>query len=256
MKASPVSFVFGEVGNITERGNTTVIESQVVESVGSSQDNLTKQLVTDSIQEPKDGEAENEPITDTPNTVAWGATSSHPTSSSSAKFTPSRSGAWPFPHLHASPVSHSSTSPTISQARLPSQSLNHKPQDTNNSFEPRREVSLSISPSGLNHHSYIARQYYFGQWWPNMRTIPGDDLSQRVPMPGFSDVRLNMPELPVRLRMKREQESHLYGKRGLRRLRELWERGMHERGEEKRNWGGEGAKMKKGWRTVAIDDGS
>ncbi|MCJ1383532.1 hypothetical protein MMC17_006646 [Xylographa soralifera] len=257
MKASPVSFVFGEVGNITERGNTTATNSRVLEPAESKQDNHTKQVMTNSIQAGKDGDTKKEPITKTSNAAAWGATFSNATSSSSsAKPLSSRSGASPFPNLHVSSVSQSPISSSDSQTRLPSLPSHGEPQLKNDPSEPRREVSLSITPSGLNHHSYIARQHYYGQWWPNTRTIPGDDLSQRSPMPGFSDVRMNMPEVPVRQRMKREQESHLYGKRGLRRLRELWERGMHERGEETRNWGGEGVKMDKGWRTWAIDDGS
>ncbi|MCJ1396544.1 hypothetical protein MMC18_009435 [Xylographa bjoerkii] len=256
MKASPVSFVFGEVGNITERGNTTASDSRVPEPVEFNRVNVTKQVVTNNIQERKDGDTEKEPTTNTPDAFAWGATFSDPTSSSSIDDpSSSKSGTWPFPNSHVPSVSSPPISPSYSEARSPIQTSYHEPQFTNNSSEPRREVSLSISPSGLNHYSYIARQYYYGQWWPNTRTIPGDDLSQRAPMQGFSDVRLNMPEVPVRLRMKREQESQLHNKRGLRRLRELWERGMCERGEETRNWGGQGVKMDKGWRTVAIDGG-
>ncbi|MCJ1281024.1 hypothetical protein MMC26_000342 [Xylographa opegraphella] len=255
MKASPVSFVFGAAGNITERGKTTATNSQMLDSTQSNQDNLSKQVTTNGVQERDDGSTEKEPITKTPNAAAWGTTFPDPTTSSvSANPTATGSEWWPFPHLRANSASHSPTSPSNSGAGSPYQGFYPKPHLANKSSEPRREVSLSISPSGLNHDSYIARQYYYGQWWPNTRTIPGDDLSRKAPLQGFSDVRLNMPEVPVRLRMKREQESRDHRKRGLRRLRELWERGMRERGEEMRSWGEERVKTSKGWRTVAIDD--
>ena len=251
MKASPISFVFGEVGIVMERGDATVTDSRVLEPVGSNQDN---QVVMSSIQERNDGDTGEKPMTHDPNATAWASNTM--SSSTSAGSSSTRSRKWPYPNLHTSSASPSLASPSYAQAGLSSQSSNREPQLTNNSSELRREVSLSVSPSGLNHHSYIARQYYYGQWWPNTRTIPGDDLSQRAPIQGLSDVRMDMPEVPVRLRMKREQEAHLYGKSGLRRLREIWERGMHERGEGIRNWAGEGVKMNKGSRTVAIDDNS
>ena len=272
MKASPVMFVFGEVENTIERGNSTGSDTRDSHPVESRQNNLADQDFANKFQERRHGEydsgipedlfkaqkkkdTEQGPATKTPEDTSWGATFSNPTpSSSSASPLPSKPGAWPYPNGNLSAASRVPIPPSRSGGNLPFQPSPQEPQTATNPSEPRREVSLSISPSGLNHHSYITRQYYYGQWWPNTRTIPGDDLSQRAPLRGFSDVRLNMPEVPVRLRTKREQERHSHEKHGLRRLRVLWERGMRERGEQTRSWAQEGVKVDKGWRTVAIDD--
>ena len=59
----------------------------------------------------------------------------------------------------------------------------------------------------------------------------GDDLRTRVPVPGMADCQLEMPEAPLRVRMRRMEKEEEEGGTGLRRL---WEEGERSRNIESR----------------------
>lgn len=90
---------------------------------------------------------------------------------------------------------------------------------------PRRELQLNISRSFTNHEAYIKRQGYYGGFTPNRKTIMAEDLEDRVPLEGMVDVSLSKAEVPLRIRIKKQE------KQTQRRvsLREMWEEGRRDR---------------------------
>jgi len=146
------------------------------------------------------------------------------TPTSTAPATSPTQPAWtPFPR-QAPP-----TSPSVSPSHSP---FDHPPPEPR---LPALPCSLTVHPSGLNHAAYISRQHYYGPFHPSSRTIPGEDLELRVPLAGYADLRLDKPEVPIRVRARRESE----GRRGLlaeteKGLRGLWEWGEQQR--ERKSW--------------------
>ena len=67
----------------------------------------------------------------------------------------------------------------------------------------------------------------------------GDDLRTRVPVPGMADCQLEMPEAPLRVRMKRMKKEEEEEEEGGTGLRKLWEEGERERKMESRKEGEE-----------------
>ena len=126
-----------------------------------------------------------------------------------------------------------------SAADLPSPPSSVHPQTLASTHFPPREFHLTIERSFLNHHAYIQRQHYYAGFELDVKSLMGDDLRERVPVPGMADCQLEMPEAPLRVRMKRmkkeEEEEEEVGV-GLRRL---WEEGERERNLESRKEGEE-----------------
>ena len=91
----------------------------------------------------------------------------------------------------------------------------------------RRELHLSISRSFTNHDAYIKRQGYYGDFKLNRKTIMAEDLENRVPLEGMLDVSLSKEEVPLRIRI-RKQEKQVQKSIS---LREMWEQGRRERSE-------------------------
>ena len=58
----------------------------------------------------------------------------------------------------------------------------------------------------------------------------GDDLQTRVPVAGMADCQLGKPEVPVRVRMKQQEEED---KEEVMSLGRLWEEGDRERERER-----------------------
>ena len=126
-----------------------------------------------------------------------------------------------------------------SAADLPNPPSSTHPQTLTSTYYPPREFHLTIERSVLNHHTYIQRQHYYAGFQLDLSSLMGDDLRTRVPVPGMADCQLEMPEVPLRLRMKRmkkEEEEEEEGGMGLRRL---WEEGERRRRMESRNEGEE-----------------
>ena len=118
----------------------------------------------------------------------------------------------------ASHVSDSSSSETPAST--------HGPPPT-----PLRETQLLISPSTLNHASYIARQGYYSRYQPRFKTVMAADLQHRVPLEGMADLRIGKEEIPLRVRQKNEERER---ERARMTLRDLWEEGMREKEAEER----------------------
>ena len=91
----------------------------------------------------------------------------------------------------------------------------------------RRELHLSISRSHTNHEAYIKRQGYYGDFKLNTRTIMAEDLENRVPLEGMVDVSLSKEEVPLRIRIRKQEKQ---AQKTIS-LREMWEEGRRERGE-------------------------
>lgn len=66
---------------------------------------------------------------------------------------------------------------------------------------------LTVSPSLLNHQSYIERQGYFGPFSVDKKHVMADDLEKRVPLEGLIDCQLLKQPAPLRMRLKREKEA-------------------------------------------------
>ena len=70
-----------------------------------------------------------------------------------------------------------------------------------------RHLELYISHSTHNHAAYIARQHYNSRFQLNTRTVMGSDLQNRVPVRGMADCRIELGEVPLRLRNLRAKEE-------------------------------------------------
>ncbi|MCJ1476398.1 hypothetical protein MMC13_005064 [Lambiella insularis] len=288
MSASPVRFVYGQVGNVIELGQSTPSDypeqplvprksakrTSMDQSVARSSQYKTfedgrreahgrgtegkPRLGSEAASKPLRNTIEPSFITNSLDSVAWGATFSQPDTIPTADSTSVLPKKTVLPRDPSSKLSPPPTG-TIAPPRAPTSPAIRTPSSGSEVHieppMPSREVSLSISPSGLNHHSYIARQHYYGPWGFDQFTIPGEDLSKRAPMQGLADIRINMPEVPVRIRAKREQEKDFSERRGLRDLRKLWLSGMTERGDEIREWEARGDTSKRNWRSVSAEDG-
>ena len=58
-----------------------------------------------------------------------------------------------------------------------------------------------------------------------MKTIMAEDLENRVPLAGMVDVSLSKEEVPLRIRIKRQEKQA----QRIISLREMWEEGRRER---------------------------
>jgi len=223
MNASPIRFVYGEVERIGERESGNILfdrrsrleretveagtrtdGSHAVEDINASLQAKEGSEVAGSGAQPKPNAPDNTP----PKTVKWQSMPDlTPTSTAPAVTTPQP--VWkPFPR--ESPLTPASTSPFDPPPPEPRL--------------PPLPCFLAVSPSGLNHATYISRQYYHGSFHPSSRTISGEDLEFRVPLAGYADLSLDKAEVPLRIRSKREREGRrgVVGEMGG--LRGLWER--------------------------------
>ena len=125
------------------------------------------------------------------------------------------------------PSTQTSTPPPQKPASLPTPPPSSPAKPSPGPETKRREFYLEIERSGMNHHSYVQRQYYYDGWRLEERTLMADDLQGRVPVEGFREFDTGKGERALRVRlMRREREE---GKRVA--LREMWERGREARGE-------------------------
>ena len=90
----------------------------------------------------------------------------------------------------------------------------------------KREFHLAITRSTMNHQAYIQRQYYYGGWTLNDKTLMADDLLGRVPVDGFRDCDLGKSETPLRIRNRTKAREEEVKKKS---LREIWEEGRARR---------------------------
>lgn len=74
----------------------------------------------------------------------------------------------------------------------------------------------------------------------------GDDLQGRVPVAGLADCQLDKPQVPLRIRLKRQQEAE---EKAWTSLGSLWEEGERERAEER-----EKARAKEAGENVDVGD--
>ena len=232
-------FVFGQVGNVTELGNTSafslvarpvLLEHEARVSMVKAQTRIetSNEVRMEELAEPVNNNEVGEAI----DTEAMKRNRVGEVGISSLQSpTPP-----PIPTLHSSPETASrslledSTRPYVASDTLLSSSQIEPEHDESPSM---REVSLSIFPSNLNHSVYISRQHYYGNWHPNKSSIAVADLLPRVPMTGLSDLRLDMHEVPVRIRAKRNMQNDADpGYVGLRNLKQLWHKGMKQRGQQ------------------------
>lgn len=236
MNASPIKFVYGEVGRMDEMGSEVILadrahrpERETTHDVADMNASLRAKEETDS-SESVSGGAQTEsdaPGTTSPKAVKWQSMPNltpGPTAPAASLIQPTWTS---FPRQPPP------TSPSVSPSHFPFDPPAPEPR------LPALPCSLTVSPSGLNHTAYISRQYYHGPFHPSSRTIPGEDLELRVPLAGYADLSLDKPEVPIRVRARRERE----GRRGLLAeteggLRGLWEWGEAQRGREKRRRGG------------------
>ena len=116
-----------------------------------------------------------------------------------------------------------------SAADLPNPPASAHPQILTSTYFPPREFHLTIERSFLNHHAYIRRQHYYAGFEMDVKSLMGDDLMTRVPVPGMADCRLEMPEPPLRVRMKRMKKEEEEEEEGRTALRRLWEEGERMR---------------------------
>lgn len=107
---------------------------------------------------------------------------------------------------------------TRSSSKAPKEREEQKP--------PVREFELTIAKSIFNHEAYIERQAYYAGFNPDMRTIMSEDLRGRAPLEGHLDCSLKKPDVPLRIRLRRQETARPQVS-----LMELWERGKRERGE-------------------------
>ncbi|MCJ1245899.1 hypothetical protein MMC30_003103 [Trapelia coarctata] len=228
MNASPIRFVYGEVGGVegggggnvlferdsrqdreamgtgTERGDFHAVEG-INASLRTKEDSESIEMAGESAERKS-----HDPDITPPKTSQWQSMPNlTPTSTAPALTNPQPVWA-PFPRQSPPPSIPSSTSPF--EPPPPEPRL------------PPLECSLAVSPSGLNHATYISRQYYHGAFHPTSRTIPSEDLEFRVPLAGYADLRLDKAEVPLRIRNRREREGRrgIMGEMGG--LRGLWER--------------------------------
>ena len=110
-----------------------------------------------------------------------------------------------------------------------------KPVNTaSDSSQATQEFRLVISPSTQNHAAYISRQHYNGRFTLETRTIMGQDLEGRVPVPGLADLRWGVREVPLRIRNLRAEDEMNEGRgRWKRGLGEIWREGQGERERER-----------------------
>lgn len=80
--------------------------------------------------------------------------------------------------------------------------INNRPHTS----PPPQAFELTVSPSQLNHQSYIERQGYFGPFSVDKKHVMADDLEKRVPLEGLIDCQLLKQQAPLRMRLKREKE--------------------------------------------------
>ena len=156
----------------------------------------------------------------------WGATFGS-ASSGQESITPSPPPSAPFkvrppPTVTPNPLSPTPTNP-FAEAPFPPADAPPVPPTS----PQRRELYLSISRSFTNHEAYIKRQGYYGDFKLNTKTIMAEDLENRVPLAGMVDVSLSKEEVPLRIRI-RKQEKQAQKRIS---LREMWEEGRRERGE-------------------------
>ena len=70
-----------------------------------------------------------------------------------------------------------------------------------------REFQLKISPSIMNHQSYMERQGYYAEFTPDRRTMMAADLEDRVPLAGLFDCHVKKEEVPLRIREDRKRNG-------------------------------------------------
>lgn len=91
---------------------------------------------------------------------------------------------------------------------------------------PPREYQLTISPSNMDHATYIERQGYYGGYNTDNGSIMAEDLEGRVPMHGLIDCQIRRAEAPGRVVAKwRDRAAQKKTT-----LQELWENGKKARG--------------------------
>lgn len=108
------------------------------------------------------------------------------------------------------------------KASAPSQKVKGKEER----LPPVREFELSVEQSIFNHQAYIERQNYYAGFNPDPKTIMAEDLKGRVPLEGYLDCSLKKPDVPLRIRLRRQEAAMPHVS-----LMELWEKGKKERGE-------------------------
>ena len=103
------------------------------------------------------------------------------------------------------PPKGSLTDPTI----LPSPTTEQQPNPSSSSQDaaPSREFQLKISPSHMNHQSYMERQGYYAGFEPDRKTIMGADLEDRVPLAGLMDCHVKKEEVHLRIRDERKRNG-------------------------------------------------
>lgn len=111
-------------------------------------------------------------------------------------------------------------------AHAKSASSSSKAKKDQNTSAIIQEFQLTVVKSFFNHQAYIERQAYYAGFNPNMKTIMAEDLKGRVPLEGYLDCSLNKGDVPLRIRLKKKEQtrSHIS-------LKELWKAGKRERGE-------------------------
>ncbi|KAL9094588.1 MAG: hypothetical protein Q9165_003147 [Trypethelium subeluteriae] len=97
-----------------------------------------------------------------------------------------------------------------------------------------KRFHLTADISLMNHSTIISRQERFGGFEINTRSVGYQDLRDRVPVPGMSDVHVKRRESTSKEIRARVEEV-----RSRRSLRELWEEGMREEGRGRGQGGGE-----------------
>jgi hypothetical protein len=168
------------------------------------------------------------PVAETPSFPSKGSTTKWGTTFASTKSAQHTSTSSPSPPLKSSPP------PTFTPNHLPPHSTNPVTEVPSPhpiplldppTVPPPRELQLNISRSFTNHEAYIKRQGYYGAFVPNRKTIMAEDLEDRVPLEGMVDVSLSKVEVPLRIRIEKQE------KQAQRRvsLRELWEEGRRDR---------------------------
>lgn len=73
-------------------------------------------------------------------------------------------------------------------------------------------LNLTITPSTTNHPLSISRGHYASSFSLETRSIMGQDLEDRVPVPGFADLRWHKGEVPLRVRNVRAEEEKREGR--------------------------------------------
>ena len=258
MNASPINFVYGEREDVPERDREVILFDRDGQH---ERDTVETRRQTDGFLDAEDSIVLSLAKDEIGNVGIAGEKA--PTDRNVSDTSPPIAGRWEsMPNLTStSTTSATPTTNTVRTSFLPisppklsscsSSSSSYSPPSTSPFDPPPPEprlpplpCTLAVSPSGLNHATYISRQHYHGPYHPSSNTIPSQDLELRVPLQGHMDLRLDKPEVPVRVRARREEVGRisLLAKTD-RGLKGLWERGAGMRARDR--W--------KGSKSVVLD---